>query len=703
MRNSDPFDFFQKHSDTIYRWSAILGAALVVFLILRFFAMRLGGWRAAWRRLCREIALTAYAFSAPVRSWIRHRQSLRRLVLALGAHSTWRDAEQALLDARSAAAPAQPYAVYVADAAVTVLLAGRDVPEPSGIWDADPDDPAAWTAPRTQLPPVTPDAEGVRPIVVTLGETERGPVFVDLAIGPPTVSVEGERRSHTALFQAIAVQLDVRLPAPQAVITEGVHADYTGEPVRNAYRTAQATPPVLGIPAFLVTAALPDPLPPEMAEPPEDVPAMRVLLRGPGRGYVRTMLTDRHGRVAVPGTPVVATCRSLGAALARLVPNIPPVLPPAPAPNATAGFVGADLFQEARETDPVDVKAPVGSAPAAADLFEEAYEIGRTAEVPEHVGATAAHAALFEESGQAAPARGTTRSTEAAPVGTPAQREHREETTSVEAPEPVEELETAEEPAPFEELAVTDEPESVEEPEEAPETDPVAEVATAEAVEPVEPVETASSAGPSEDPPATELPEAPAEARVSQAPETPEDPEEARESEAPEAPEAPETAKAPEAAEDPDESSEPVEPVKAAKLVEPAEPQAPEEPAQTDPVAEPAAVGTATAATAADPDPEPPAQTWPPPPVGDPIPAPAPRPRRDFPPPTGPPVESYPPPTGAPVTTFPPPGGSRPAAPVAPAARGPESTGLEGEEESAAPGVSAAGLGPGPGPRAPRP
>ncbi|MGW0659756.1 hypothetical protein [Streptodolium elevatio] len=405
MRNTDPFDFFQKHRDIIFRWSAILGIALVVFLIVRFFAMRLGGWRAAWRRLCREVALTAYAFSAPVRSWIRHRQSARRLVLALGAHASWRDAEQALKDARSAAAPAQPYAVYVDAASVTVLFAARDMPPASGIWQTDQEDPAAWTAPRTALPPVTADAGGVRPIVVALGEAGQSCVFLDLAIGPPTVAVEGEQRSRNALFQAVAAQVDARLPAPQAVIAEGVHADFAGEPVRAAYRTALATPPRLGIPAFLITAALPDPLPPELAEPPREVTEMRILLRGPGRGYVRTLLTDRHGRAAVPGTPLLVTCHALGAALAKVLPHIPPVLPPAPDPNADLGIAGADLFEEVVATARTKAPDAAGAAPAVADLFEETYEIGQTAEGPEVVVTATGTRELFEEAGETAGTR----------------------------------------------------------------------------------------------------------------------------------------------------------------------------------------------------------------------------------------------------------------------------------------------------------
>ncbi|WP_436775314.1 hypothetical protein [Yinghuangia sp. YIM S09857] len=414
MRNTDPFEFFQDHRDTIFRWSAIAGIVLALFLVVRLLAMRLGGWRAAWRRLCREVALTAYAFGAPVRGWLRHRRVLRILVRHLARAATWRDAERALVDARFAAAPAQPYAVRVADDAVTVHLAGRNIPEATGIWEAVADAPGAWTAPRGALPGVVPDAEGTRPIVVALGEADGGCVFLDLAIGPPMVAVEGEKRSHNALFQAVAAQLDARLPAPQAVVAEGVHADYAGEPPRAAYRTARATPPRLGVPAFLVTAALPDPLPPELAEPPDGVPAIRILLKGPGRSYVRTLLTDKRGQVAIPGTPVVTTCHALGAALARVLPDIPPVLPPAPAADPESA--AAELFEESTEAARAVVPEPVGVAAPIADLFEETSAAASTAGPP-----LPRHAELFEEYGEAGTAAVGTTAQDPTPRPSPAQ------------------------------------------------------------------------------------------------------------------------------------------------------------------------------------------------------------------------------------------------------------------------------------------
>lgn len=350
MRNTDPIAFFQDHRETIFFWSGVAGGVLVLYLILRFFAMRLGGWTAAWRRVCREVALTAYAFSWPVRAWIRYRRSVAALIRLLGTASTWRDAEHALVAAKLEAFPAQPYAAVVGARTVTVLFAALTMPTPQGIWREVPGEPTSWTAARTELPSVTPDTDGRPPVIVALGETDHNAVFLDLAVGPPILGVDGERRASTALFQAIAVQVDARLPGGQVVVADGVHRDVPGPMIRDAYRTARATPPRLGLPAFLATPELPAPLPPELAEPPLETPPLRIVLRGAGRGFVRTALTDKHGRVAVPGTPVVATGNGLGAALTRILADIPPVLPPAPAGLATPGSERQAAYAEAAES-----------------------------------------------------------------------------------------------------------------------------------------------------------------------------------------------------------------------------------------------------------------------------------------------------------------------------------------------------------------
>ncbi|WBB62045.1 hypothetical protein O7599_05755 [Streptomyces sp. WMMC500] len=353
MNTTDPIEFISRHRDTIFRWLGIFGVLLVVFLILRFIAMRMGGWRAAWRRVRRECAISGHAFAAPVRAWLRHRRSLRFLVWALGTTETWRDAERALAAARQAAAPVggRPYAALVDADTVTVLLAGRRVPPPEEEpwwWDEAPDE---WSVDRLDLPPVVPVPGQSPPVLVALGDTDRRCTFLDVATGPRLLDIVGDHRSRLALYQAVAAQLDARLPEGLAVVAEGVHAQIPGEPVRHAYRTAQRIRSRHGIAPALITAELPDPLPGELAEPPGDPAGPLIVLPGAARGYRRTLLTDQHGQVALAGTPLLAMSNALGRAIAQVAFAIPPALPPAPPGGEATGPEADRAFAELEDDD----------------------------------------------------------------------------------------------------------------------------------------------------------------------------------------------------------------------------------------------------------------------------------------------------------------------------------------------------------------
>ncbi|WP_062207636.1 hypothetical protein [Streptomyces sp. NBRC 109706] len=332
MRSADPLEFLSRHRETIFRILGIVAVLLVIFLIIRAVAMRMGGWKAARDRVRRECAITAHAFAAPVRSWLRYRRSLRVLVHGLRAPATWRDAERALAAARQAAGPegARPYAVLVAGHTVTVLLAGRRIPPPGADpwWVADDDETDHWSAERADLPPVVPVPDQEYPVLVAVGEVGGWCAFLDLAVGPPMVCVDGERRAATALHQAVAAQLDVRLPKDTVVVAEGVHRAFEGPPIRTAYRAAARLGPRSGLAPFLVGAELPAPMPPELVAPPAEFPGLRLLLLGEGRGYTRTLLNDRTGQIQLVGTPLVAEGNALSRAIARVLPLIPPVLPP---------------------------------------------------------------------------------------------------------------------------------------------------------------------------------------------------------------------------------------------------------------------------------------------------------------------------------------------------------------------------------------
>ncbi|MFC8567716.1 hypothetical protein ACFUIW_18355 [Streptomyces sp. NPDC057245] len=354
MRNADPFEMIDRHRDTIFRVLGLLALALIVFLVLRHLAMRQGGWGAAARRVRRELAISAHAFAAPVRSWARYRRTRSLLVRGLRRQTTWRDAERAVAAAREAAAPfgGIPYAVLVDDETVTVLLAGRDLPQADEAvpgtcwWTAPGDPPNHWTAARPDLPAVVPVPDLPHPVLVAVGARDGSCAFLDVAAGRRILTVQGDPRCVPALHQAIAAQLAARLPAGLVVVAEGVHHQYAGSEIRTAYRTAREMPTRHGIAPVLVAAELPDPLPPELTGPPESAPGPQIVLRGTGRGQRRTLTTDRHGRIALLGTPLVLEGNALSRAVARVLPDLPPVLPPVPPSAGRPDRVFAELDEE---------------------------------------------------------------------------------------------------------------------------------------------------------------------------------------------------------------------------------------------------------------------------------------------------------------------------------------------------------------------
>ncbi|MDT0267668.1 hypothetical protein RM844_15380 [Streptomyces sp. DSM 44915] len=354
MRNTDPIAFINEHRDTIFRVMGVLAVLLVLFLVIRWLAMRQGGWAAATRRVRREFAVTGAAFAAPLRAWARHRRELSLLVRGLREPATWRDAERAAAAARARLAPTggSPYAVLVGAETVTVLLAGRDVGEAEDPWWTEPGDgPDRWTARRTELPAVVAVPDQPRPVLVAIGVAGDRCAFLDVGAGPGIVTVEGDRRAEVAQHQAIAAQLHARLPEGQVLVVDGVHPTYRGQPIRDAYRAARALPHPQGIAPVLVTAELPDPLPPELVEPSDAAPGPVILLRGAGRGLRQTLLTDRQGQLVLLGGSLVVEGNALADALIRLLPDLPPVLPPAPPARDTGPRRPAHVFVELDEEE----------------------------------------------------------------------------------------------------------------------------------------------------------------------------------------------------------------------------------------------------------------------------------------------------------------------------------------------------------------
>ncbi|MBB0232262.1 hypothetical protein, partial [Streptomyces calidiresistens] len=359
MRNVDPIAFFSEHRDTIFRICGVLGTLLVLFLMVRAIAMRMGGWSAARARVSRELAVTRHAFAAPVRNWYRHRRDLRYLTRALRSPLTWRDAERAMAAVRPLCEPGRPWAVTVTRDLVLVRLAGPtdSMPAPAAPWEPGIDEegedvPGLWMIPREDLPMVPTDeaAREYRPVLVAVGRDggaggTGGCAFLDAGGGPPVIGLEGDVRNRAVLLRTLAAQMEARLPAGLVTVSEGVHPRYPGMPVRDAHRIVRDTEPQRGYGPVLVAPHAPDPLPAEFAEPVRRPDAPRFLLGSPGRGHVRLLLIDRHGQLVVTGTPLLTAAGALARAVARALRDIPPVLPPMPPAGSGTGVRG-ELFEE---------------------------------------------------------------------------------------------------------------------------------------------------------------------------------------------------------------------------------------------------------------------------------------------------------------------------------------------------------------------
>ncbi|MYW02273.1 hypothetical protein GT354_29180, partial [Streptomyces sp. SID3343] len=177
------------------------------------------------RRLRRELALTAAAFAQPVTATTRFRRRRRLLVRSLRERAVWVDAERASLLAGAVSADVRPFGVLVERDVVGVLVScGPDVPAPGEPWAVDEADPRLWWIGRGDLGAV----EGTAPLLVAVGTDREAVVFLDLLTGPRVVAVSGERRGAGSTLQALAAQVDARLPVGAVTVADGVLPRFAG-------------------------------------------------------------------------------------------------------------------------------------------------------------------------------------------------------------------------------------------------------------------------------------------------------------------------------------------------------------------------------------------------------------------------------------------------------------------------------------------
>lgn len=319
-----------------------LGGLLLLLAVLAHLAVRRGGgWRAARRRARREVAATAAAFAAPVRAQLRFRRDVRLILRLLGGRAGWADAERALLNA-GLVPDVRPYAALLGPALVGVLVAcgPGTPPQPPEPWTVDDADPRLWWIAREDVAAAATGVGRTAPLLAVLGTDGRHAVLLDLADGPAVLEFGGERGLARAVLQAVAAQLDTRLPVGAVTVADGVHPQHQGPDPAAALVTAERAA-AGGHPAFAVCAAVVDEVRPAAG--------VRVLTLGGARGTARLLTADRDGlRIRGSGLRVDAV------ALARATARILPSLPPHPAFDA-APADDADLVEPGlAEQDPVE-------------------------------------------------------------------------------------------------------------------------------------------------------------------------------------------------------------------------------------------------------------------------------------------------------------------------------------------------------------
>ncbi|MFJ3231106.1 hypothetical protein [Streptomyces sp. NPDC086787] len=302
-------------SDVMTTWLGLAGVLIVVLAVTHWLVRRGGGWKALVRRTRREVALTARAFSGPVRTELRYRRGLRVLVRLLRDPAVWTDAERATALAADVRPGVRPYGVLAGPRWMGVLVAADDTalsvpPEP---WAPDEDDPRLWWIGRADLTDVH-DDPAVPPLLVCAGLDAGNAVLLNVRSGPPALSVHGPSRAGRtarAVLQALAAQLDRRLPDGRVGIAAGVHPRYQGA-------AAGATVARAGIEVAVCADPLERPLP----------TGLRLLTLGVARGRTRLLEVDPEAWLTVHGAPAAARVDVLP--LARAVARALPALPPCP-------------------------------------------------------------------------------------------------------------------------------------------------------------------------------------------------------------------------------------------------------------------------------------------------------------------------------------------------------------------------------------
>ncbi len=292
-----------------------IGLALLFLVLLNLLVRKLGGWKRLGRWIKRESSNTFHAFYDPIADRVRYRRRVRFLTGVLRNQNAWAQAEQAMNHAAAIDPAMAPYALALTKRRIGVLVAGpaaeRLLPEP---WDKDEQDPRLWWIERAELADYSQPsgyAPKQTPLLICLGTGSDGQsaILIDLLAGPSSLSVYGVQRTAQAVVQALAAQLDIRLPAGAVEVAAGIHDRHDGMRLDEAIRRIGAW--------FVVGAERLD----------QPVPSgVRLISLGVARGSSRLVeATEEHGLKLHGGAPwLEIDPLPLAKAVARSVRRMPP-------------------------------------------------------------------------------------------------------------------------------------------------------------------------------------------------------------------------------------------------------------------------------------------------------------------------------------------------------------------------------------------
>ncbi|MEU4203103.1 hypothetical protein AB0B79_14745 [Streptomyces sp. NPDC039022] len=343
-------------------WLILIGFLVVLILLVWLLARTVrkqGGLRRTCRRIAWEVRMTARAFTAPLRAYLRHRRCARTLA-AFFADPAAYEVSRAALDRADADAGDDCYAptVQLAQAGdrVHVVVAGRDPAGAAGPvlpWTDAAAEPGEWTwsAPAEAVRGSSAaHGRAVRlPLVLGVDRKSTGVVLVDWLRGPAALGVEGDPRVSRSVLQALTAQVDRMPDGPPVLVAHGVHPRFPGRPLDEILTELSAdrwTDPEHGVqqgPRTVDVTAVPvvvcwTPTADQAARLAELCARGRVRALVGGRlpGACWVLHAEPDGRLLGPGPRVDVESPALGGAVARTVRRRQPA-PHCVLPGAGAG------------------------------------------------------------------------------------------------------------------------------------------------------------------------------------------------------------------------------------------------------------------------------------------------------------------------------------------------------------------------------